>query len=176
MIQYSREFMDLVRRIGDCKSKQEEDTIVGREVINLRVHLADAQAQGRMRELIIRMMYCEMLGHRVEFGYIHAVNMTQRPSLTEKRVGYLAATLFLDSSSELLILLVNTLQRDLKSTNHVRAAPFYAACFLRGRAGARALSLSISQACESARTCVMSSRTNHSPRDSEGPDPTQTTQ
>ena len=134
--------MDLVRRIGDCKSKQEEDTIVGREVINLRVHLADARAQGRMRELIIRMMYCEMLGHRVEFGYIHAVNMTQRPSLTEKRVGYLAATLFLDSSSELLILLVNTLQRDLKSTNHVRAAPFYAACFLCGRAGRRAGALS----------------------------------
>ena len=38
--------------------------------------------QTRMRELIIRMMYCEMLGHRVEFGYIHAVNMTQRPALT----------------------------------------------------------------------------------------------
>jgi len=56
------------------------------------------QAQGRMRELIIRMMYCEMLGHRVEFGYIHAVNMAQRPAITEKRTGYLAATLFLDSS------------------------------------------------------------------------------
>ena len=110
--------MDLVRAIGDCKSKQEEDSIVGREVVNLRVRLADASAQGRMRELMIRMMYCEMLGHRVEFGYIHAVNLTQRPTLTEKRTGYLAASLFLDSASELLILLVNTLQRDLKSTNH----------------------------------------------------------
>ena len=100
--------MDLVRAIGDCKSKQEEDSIVGREVVNLRVRLADASAQGRMRELMIRMMYCEMLGHRVEFGYIHAVNLTQRPTLTEKRTGYLAASLFLDSASELLILLVIT--------------------------------------------------------------------
>lgn len=109
--------MDLVRAIGDCRSKQEEDAIVGREVLSLRARVANAQAQGQMRELIIRMMYCEMLGHRVEFGYIHAVNMTQRPALTEKRTGYLATTLFLDSSSELLILLVNTLQKDLKSTN-----------------------------------------------------------
>lgn len=113
--------MDLVRAIGDCKSKQEEDTIMVREVINLRNRFSDVQAQGRMRELIIRMMYCEMLGHRVEFGYIHAVNMAQRPALTEKRTGYLAATLFLNSSSELLILLVNTLQRDLKSANHWEA-------------------------------------------------------
>ena len=117
MSAFSREFMDLVRAIGDCRSKQEEDAIVGREVLSLRTRLANAQAQGQMRELIIRMMYCEMLGHRVDFGYIHAVNMTQRPALTEKRTGYLATTLFLDSSSELLILLVNSLQRDLKSSN-----------------------------------------------------------
>ena len=43
MIQYSREFMDLVRRIGDCKSKQEEDTIVGREVTSLKAHFVDLE-------------------------------------------------------------------------------------------------------------------------------------
>lgn len=113
----SREFTELVRAIGDCKSKQEEDSIIKREVVTLRTRLNERDAQGRMRELCMRMMYCEMLGHPVEFGYIHAVNMTQRTVLAEKKTGYLASSLFLDSDSELLILLVNTLQRDLRSSN-----------------------------------------------------------
>ena len=48
MAQFSREFMDLVRAIGDCKSKQEEDTIVGREVVNLRVRMGETNAQVRL--------------------------------------------------------------------------------------------------------------------------------
>ncbi|KAJ1490707.1 adaptin N terminal region-domain-containing protein, partial [Baffinella frigidus] len=113
----SREFNDLVRAIGDCKSKQEEDSIIKREVVTLRTRLNERDAQGKMREFCMRMMYCEMLGHPVEFGYIHAVNMSQRTVLHEKKTGYLASSLFLDADSELLILLVNTLQRDLRSAN-----------------------------------------------------------
>ena len=30
-----------------------------------------------MREFVVRLMYCEMLGHDVSWGYIHAINMTQ---------------------------------------------------------------------------------------------------
>mmetsp|Transcript_20610 Transcript_20610/g.48958 ORF Transcript_20610/g.48958 Transcript_20610/m.48958 type:complete len:814 (+) Transcript_20610:300-2741(+) len=112
-----REFNELVRAIGDCKSKQEEDQIVAKEVVTLRARLADRDAASRMKEFVMRMMYCEMLGHRVDFGYIHAVNMGQRTVLGEKRTGYLAASLFLDANSELLILLVNTIQKDLKSAN-----------------------------------------------------------
>ena len=113
----SREFSDLVKAVGDCKSKQEEDRIIQREVALLRVRLSERDSAARMKELCVRMMYCEMLGQPVEFGYIHAVNLTQRTNLMEKRTGYLAASLFLDSKSELLILLVNTLQKDLKSQN-----------------------------------------------------------
>jgi hypothetical protein len=80
------------------------------EVALLRVRLGEKDASSRMKDLCIRMVYCEMLGHPVEFGYIHAVNMTQHNALGEKKLGYLAASLFLDDSSELLILLVNTLQ------------------------------------------------------------------
>lgn len=30
-----------------------------------------------MREYVVRLMYCEMLGHEVSWAYIHAINMTQ---------------------------------------------------------------------------------------------------
>ena len=39
-----------------------------------------------MKEYLVRLIYCEMLGHEVSFGYIHAVKFAQHTTLLEKRV------------------------------------------------------------------------------------------
>lgn len=43
-----------------------------------------------MKELLVRLMYCEMLGHSASFGHITALKMAQQGSLHLKRVGMLA--------------------------------------------------------------------------------------
>jgi AP-4 complex subunit epsilon-1 len=58
-----------------------------------------------------------MLGHDASFSHIHAVNLTQSKALALKRIGYLCCSLFLNESSQFLILLVANLQRDLQSTS-----------------------------------------------------------
>ena len=35
----------------------------------------------------MRVIYCEMLGHDASFGFIHAVNYTQKAKLMDKRIG-----------------------------------------------------------------------------------------
>ncbi|XP_038623089.1 AP-4 complex subunit epsilon-1 isoform X2 [Tachyglossus aculeatus] len=72
-----------------------------------------------MKECMVRLMYCEMLGYQSSFGYIHAIKLAQQGNLLEKRVGYLAVSLFLHENHELLVLLVNTVVKDLQSTNVV---------------------------------------------------------
>jgi AP-4 complex subunit epsilon-1 len=52
-------------------------------------------------------------------SYIHAVKLAQHASILEKRIGYLAVSVLLHEDHELMLLLVNTMQRDLKSTNVV---------------------------------------------------------
>jgi hypothetical protein len=48
----------------------------------------------------------------VDFGLIYAIMITQSgESMADRRVGYLASTLFIENDSELTIMLTNTLQR-----------------------------------------------------------------
>uniref|UniRef100_A0A0E0CC44 AP-4 complex subunit epsilon n=1 Tax=Oryza meridionalis TaxID=40149 RepID=A0A0E0CC44_9ORYZ len=130
----SKEFLDLVKSIGEARSKAEEDRIISRELDHLKRRLADPDVPRRkMKELLLRLVYAEMLGHDASFGHIHAVKMTHDESLPLKRTGYLAVSLFLDERHDLVILVVNTIQKDLRSDNYlVVCAALTAACRLIG--------------------------------------------
>ncbi len=44
----------------------------------------------KMKELVVRMIYVEMLGQDASFAYIKAVELCASTSISQKRVGYLA--------------------------------------------------------------------------------------
>ena len=56
-----------------------------------------------------------MLGHDAPFSHLYAVNLTQDKNILNKRVGYLACNLLLSDTSEMLILLVASIQKDIQS-------------------------------------------------------------
>ncbi|XP_027084502.1 AP-4 complex subunit epsilon [Coffea arabica] len=116
----SKEFLDLIKSIGEARSKAEEDRIVLHEIETLKRRITEPDIPKRkMKEYIIRLVYVEMLGHDASFGYIHAVKMTHDDNIHLKRTGYLAVTLFLNEDHDLIILIVNTIQKDLKSDNYL---------------------------------------------------------
>ncbi|KAH9608623.1 hypothetical protein KSS87_019833 [Heliosperma pusillum] len=128
----SKDFLDLVKSIGEARSKSEEDRIILSEIATLKTRLAAPDIPKRkMKEFIIRLVYIEMLGHDASFGYIHAVKMTHDDTVLHKRTGYLAVTLFLNDDHDLIILIVNTIQKDLRSDNYlVVCAALNAVCRL----------------------------------------------
>ncbi|XP_003382933.2 PREDICTED: AP-4 complex subunit epsilon-like [Amphimedon queenslandica] len=114
----SKSFQQLVRSIGEAKTKHEEDRIMKREAVILKEKLGSRDTNTRqMREYLIRLIYCEMLGVECSWGYIHAVKFTQSSNIADKRIGYLASSLLLHPNHELNMLLINSLQRDLRSSN-----------------------------------------------------------
>ncbi|XP_072479159.1 AP-4 complex subunit epsilon-1 isoform X3 [Notamacropus eugenii] len=110
----------LIRSITALTSKHEEEKLIQQELASLKATVSAPGTTLRlMKECMVRLIYCEMLGYESSFGYIHAIKLAQQGNLLEKRVGYLAVSLFLHENHELLLLLVNTVVKDLQSTNLV---------------------------------------------------------
>ncbi|GBN61465.1 AP-4 complex subunit epsilon [Araneus ventricosus] len=70
-------------------------------------------------EMIKLCMTCETMGYPAPFIYVHCLKLAQKGNLQEKHTGYSAASYFLHPHHELVILLINTMQKDLCSSNYV---------------------------------------------------------
>nr|XP_057931097.1 AP-4 complex subunit epsilon-1 [Doryrhamphus excisus] len=107
-----------IRGITELTSKHEEEKLIQQELAAIKDQASSPNTSMRqMKELMVRAIYCEMLGYEASFCYIHAIKLAQQGTALEKRVGYLSVALFLNESHELLLLLVNTVLKDLQSTN-----------------------------------------------------------
>lgn len=70
----SKEFFELIKAIGESKSKQEEDRIIQDEVKVLKTLLQESKGGlRRMKEVLVRLIYVEMLGHDASWGYVVAM-------------------------------------------------------------------------------------------------------
>jgi len=95
-----------------------QDKIIVAEVSTLKVKMAAKDVTPKkMKEYLMRMIYVEMLGHDASFGHIHAVQMANSRNILEKRMGYLAVTLVLNPDHQFMLLLINTMQKDMRSDN-----------------------------------------------------------
>ena len=92
----NKDFFEFVKAIGESKSKQEEDQIISEEVIYLKKRLAEGQIpKKKMKEILSRAIYIEMLGQDASFMYIKSVELCASTSISQKKIGYLTASLFL---------------------------------------------------------------------------------
>lgn len=114
----SKDLQELIKSIGETKSKQEEDRIILHELSTLKSRINEKNiSPKKLKEHLIRALYIEMLGHSASFSHIEAINLTQSKNLILKRIGYLLCSLFLNKNSDLTIMLVSTIQKDLNSSN-----------------------------------------------------------
>lgn len=81
------EFEALVRSIGECKSKQEEDRIMAGEIELLKARFsAPGLDKSRAREYMVRAIYVEMLGHDVSWAQVKAMQFASESNIQSKKV------------------------------------------------------------------------------------------
>ena len=81
-------FNDLVRGIGEAKSKDEEDGIVAKMVDLCRGALAGGRRDPRTsKELLLYLVYIDMLGHDTRWAHAWVIQLCSDKSLIVKKVG-----------------------------------------------------------------------------------------
>lgn len=116
----TKDTQDLIKNIGESRSKQDEDSLIKKDIDKLKKTISTTPYEKmtnsrQVREIAIRAIYADMLGHEVSFTHFFLINMTNSKNLNVKRAGYLACWLLLGEDNDLKIMIVATLQRDLAS-------------------------------------------------------------
>eukprot|EP01062_Namystynia_karyoxenos_P081560 TRINITY_DN8994_c0_g1_i1.p1 TRINITY_DN8994_c0_g1~~TRINITY_DN8994_c0_g1_i1.p1 ORF type:complete len:1495 (+),score=483.96 TRINITY_DN8994_c0_g1_i1:137-4486(+) len=124
----SPDFVRFCKQLSACASGEEEAAAVREEALRLERELAQGQPGGRWRELLIRALLCQMLGHPTVFAESYAVQLCGAGrTVAERRLGYLATQLLVPPTSEMHIMVSNLLSRDVQSSSWIVAANALAA-------------------------------------------------
>lgn len=107
-----------IKDVRSAKTVAEERAIITKASAKIRTKLRDDHLpQEKRRNNIQKLLYLYVLGEKTHFGQVECINLIASDDFADKRLGYLAATLLLDGTQDLLTLLTNLLNNDLSHPN-----------------------------------------------------------
>lgn len=107
--------------IRNCRTKDQEIKRINKEMAKIRQKFKQSTSMTGYdrKKYVAKLLYMYMLGYNIDFGHIEAVNLLSSDIYSEKHLGYLACSLLLDETAELLTLIINSVARDLMSSNEL---------------------------------------------------------
>ena len=90
------------------------------ELANIRKKFAASAnlTSYQKKKYVWKMCYIYMLGYEVDFGHIEMISLLSSTKFQEKSVGYMAVSLLLKPTDELITLVVNSMRNDLIGQVH----------------------------------------------------------
>lgn len=112
--------------IRNCKSKEAEIRRINKELANIRNKFrGDRAIDGyQKKKYVCKLLFIFLLGHDIDFGHMEAVNLLSSNKYSEKQIGYLFISVLMNSNSDLMRLIIQSIKNDLSSRNpiHVNLA------------------------------------------------------
>jgi len=112
--------------IRNCKSKEAEIRRINKELANIRNKFrGDKAIDGyQKKKYVCKLLFIFLLGHDIDFGHMEAVNLLSSNKYSEKQIGYLFISVLMNSNSDLMRLIIQSIKNDLTSKNpiHVNLA------------------------------------------------------
>jgi AP-1 complex subunit gamma-1 len=108
---------ELIRQVRAAKTAAEERAVVAKESALIRNAFRDESAAGFRHRNVAKLLYIHMLGYPTHFGQVESLKLISSHRFAEKRIGYLGLMLLLDEKQEVLVLVTNSLKRDLSDPN-----------------------------------------------------------
>ena len=111
---------NFISEIRAAVSKDDERSRVDKELANIR-HKFSATANlssYQKKKYVWKMCYISMLGYDVDFGHMEFISLLSSTKFQEKSVGYMAVSLLLRPTDEMMTLVVNSMRNDIVGPYH----------------------------------------------------------
>ena len=110
---------NFISDVRDCNSKEAESQRVERELVNIRSKLSGSKTLSsyHKKKYAWKMIYIFMLGYEIDFGHTEIINLITAPKFSEKCVGYVAISLLLKNTDDMMTLIINSIRNDIVSNN-----------------------------------------------------------
>ncbi|KAG0636582.1 adaptin N terminal region-domain-containing protein [Tuber brumale] len=103
-----RGLVQFIADLRNARARELEEKRINKELANIR-----------LKKYVCKLLYIYILGWNVDFGHLEAVNLISATKYSEKQIGYLAVTLFLNEKHDFLHLVVNSIKKDLLDHNEL---------------------------------------------------------
>ena len=110
----SSKLKDFISFLRTCKTQKEEKEFMLKEKSRIQESFLKNKHELRPRNLV-KLLFINLQGFDTEFGQIESLNIINRSSFLEKKIGYLTLSLFIHEKSEMLMMATNRLGLDLDS-------------------------------------------------------------
>lgn len=110
--------------IRNCKSKEAEIKRINKELANIRSKFkGDKTLDGyQKKKYVCKLLFIFLLGHDIDFGHMEAVNLLSSNKYSEKQIGYLFISVLVNTNSDLIKLIIQSIKNDLTSRNPVHVS------------------------------------------------------
>lgn len=115
-----RGLVQFIADLRNARARELEEKRINKELANIRQKFKDGSLNGyHKKKYVCKLLYIYILGWNVDFGHLEAVNLISATKYSEKQIGYLAVTLFLNEKHDFLHLVVNSIKKDLLDLNEL---------------------------------------------------------
>lgn len=104
---------NFIKDLKKCTTSDLEKKRVDKEMAKIRNKMTKKLDGYNKKKYVWKLLYCYMLGYDVEIGHMAAIQLITSNKFSEKTCGYMACSLLLNETHELLTLICNSIQKDL---------------------------------------------------------------
>jgi AP-2 complex subunit alpha len=89
---------------------------IDKEMANIRQKFTSSKGLDsyNRKKYVWKMIFMFMMGYEVDFGHMEIINCLTAQKYSEKHVGYVGISLLLKNTDEMMTLVINSIQQDLK--------------------------------------------------------------
>ncbi|KAI0566003.1 AP-1 complex subunit gamma [Gracilaria domingensis] len=109
-----RTLKEVVKAYRACTTRSEERALVKKESAHIRDLFREGDKAFRRRN-VAKLLFFHMNGYPTDFGMTECIKLCASNKYNDKRIAYLGLIILVDESEQILMLITNSLQRDLQS-------------------------------------------------------------